>query len=168
MAIKEKLDAMVGKTYETGDRVATVEKWKFILPNYLIITTAKTYVFDQNEIENRIDEWSVHTPKDGFVAKPVVNTLKKNITDTEDDFEKEKPQLPAIIEEKDLYESNSNYKNVQDKLMEMMNSISSPEASTETLLKANTACNVASTMIALERLNLQVKKANERSQKIKR
>ena len=158
--IKEKLDSMVGKTYDTGDRVATVEKWKFLDPNFIIITSARSYVFGPKEVEAEIKLWEEFSAQKPVNPRPVVNTLKKEKTDENTEDEN---KLPVTIQVPDLYDSNNTYSKVQDKLMEMMESISDPKASKETLDKANAACNVASTMIALERLNLQVKKSNERA-----
>jgi hypothetical protein len=142
--IESKLEEMVGKKYDTGDRIGIVQKWKFLQPNFIIITSVKTFVYNRSNVEEYINDWKLIENETSFIPS---NSIKNN----------------SVTTAKDLYDTNTNYKTVQNKLLEMMESISNPEASANTLAKANSICNVANTMISLERLNLQVKKSNSKN-----
>lgn len=140
--LKENLDQLIGKTKVYLGKTIKISKYKTVNETIVVFTDARTYTFTHMEIDD----------------------FFKQLKDVEDKKPKNK-SLPQTINTSDIvingYQPSAENKEIKSSLMEVLKAIkTNPDE--QTLKKARAVCDVANTMVNIQKAEIQLINAVKR------
>lgn len=154
-ALENTLNSLIGLAFKYGSHVYKLNTWRIKDDKFILETDRRTFVLYKNELNELLEILTIVDKSKPFktVLPSVSNEAKEDILP---------PQTNKI--RLDIYEPNENQKALQKSLLESLKLVQSDP---KYIPQAKAVCDIANTMINMEKNQINMMNASKRSMRRK-